>query len=92
MALPSGFSTTLGNPISIRLVLLGLVVMPVAVLVLPLDVDGHLIIPRDRDPILPMLPPSSSRKTQQPQRQVPWTLTPMVPMPLPSSGAGLHQQ
>ena len=33
---------TLSNPISIRLVLLGLVVMPVAVLVLPFDVDVHL--------------------------------------------------
>jgi len=28
MALPSGFSTTLSDPIGIRLVLLGLVVMP----------------------------------------------------------------
>jgi len=28
MALPSGFSTTLSNPIGIRLFLLGLVVMP----------------------------------------------------------------
>jgi hypothetical protein len=25
-------------------------------------------------------------------KQVPWTLTPVVLMPLPSSGAGLHRQ
>jgi len=43
MALPSGFSTTLSNPISICLVLLGLVVMPVAVLDLPFGVDGHCL-------------------------------------------------
>jgi hypothetical protein len=42
MALPSGYSTTLSNPIGIRLVLLGLVVMPVAVLILPFNVDCHL--------------------------------------------------
>ena len=41
MALPSGFSTTLSNPIGIRLVLLGLVVMLVAVLILVFDVDRH---------------------------------------------------
>ena len=41
MALPSGFSTTLSDPIGIRLVLLGLVVMPVAVLVLVFNVDKH---------------------------------------------------
>jgi hypothetical protein len=41
MALPSGFRTTLSKPISIRLVLLGLVVMPVTVLILPLDVDDQ---------------------------------------------------
>jgi hypothetical protein len=35
MTLSSGFSMTLSNPIGICLVLLGLVVMPVAVLVLP---------------------------------------------------------
>jgi hypothetical protein len=39
MALPSGFSTTLSNPIGIRLVLLGLVVMPVPVLLLPFNID-----------------------------------------------------
>jgi len=33
MALSSGFSTTLSNPIGIRLVLLGLVVMPTTELV-----------------------------------------------------------
>ena len=33
MALPSGFSTTLSNPIGICLVLLCLVVMPVALLI-----------------------------------------------------------
>jgi len=43
MALSSGFSTTLSNPIGIRLVLLALVVMPATELVLPLDVDGHWI-------------------------------------------------
>jgi len=43
MTLPSGFSTMLSNPIGIRLVLLGLVVMPVAVLVLPFDVDRHCL-------------------------------------------------
>ena len=43
MALPSRCSTTLSNPIGVRLVLLGLVVMPVAVLVLPFNVDGHTI-------------------------------------------------
>jgi len=41
MALPSGFSTTLSNPISIRLVLFGLVVMPATELVFPFNVDGH---------------------------------------------------
>jgi hypothetical protein len=41
MALPSRFSTTLSNTKGICLVLLALVLMPVAVLVLPLDVDGH---------------------------------------------------
>jgi len=46
MALPSGFSTTLSDPIGILLVLLALVVMPVAVWVLPFDVDGHLITPQ----------------------------------------------
>jgi hypothetical protein len=40
---PFLFGSRLSNPISIRLVLLSLVVMPVAVLVLPLDVDGHAI-------------------------------------------------
>jgi hypothetical protein len=92
MALPSGFSTTLSNPISIRLVLLALIVMPVTVLVLPFNVDGHRINPTTPTQDLPMLPPSSSRKTQQPQQQVPWMLTPMVLMRLPSSGGGLHQQ
>jgi hypothetical protein len=41
MALPSGSSTMLSNPIGIRLVLLVLVVTPVAVLVLPFNVDCH---------------------------------------------------
>jgi hypothetical protein len=41
MALPSGFSTTLSNPIGICLVLLPLVVMPTTELVLPLDIDGY---------------------------------------------------
>jgi hypothetical protein len=49
MALASGFSMTLSNPISICLVLLGPVVMPVAVLVLPFNVDRHTPISRDRE-------------------------------------------
>ena len=69
MALPSGFSTTLSNPIGIRLVLLGLVVMPVSVLVLPFDVDGHPINPTTPDPDPPMLLLSSSKRRQQPQQQ-----------------------
>lgn len=52
MALPSGFSTTLSNPIGIRLVLLGLVVMPTTELVLPFNVDGHLLTPTTPDLIL----------------------------------------
>jgi hypothetical protein len=42
MAIPSGFSTTLSNPISIRLVLLGLEVSPVSILVLPFNIDCHI--------------------------------------------------
>jgi len=41
MALPRRYSTALSDPIGIRLVLLGLVTMPIAVLVLPLNVDAH---------------------------------------------------
>jgi hypothetical protein len=41
MALPSGFSTTLSNPIGIRLVLLGLAVMPPTELVLPFNMNSH---------------------------------------------------
>ena len=41
IALLSRFSMTLTNPVSIRLVLLGLAVMPVAVVVLVFDLDGH---------------------------------------------------
>ena len=74
----------------IQLVLLGLVVMPTTELVLPFNVDRHFITPTTPTQDPPMLPPSSSRRKQQPQRQVPWMLTPEVPMPLPSSGAG-HQ-
>ena len=85
MALPSGLSTALSNPIGIRLVLLALVVMPVAVLVLPFNVDGHRINPTTPDPILPMPLLSSGKNWQQPQRQVPVIWTPAVPMPL------LHQ-
>jgi len=70
MALPSGFSTTLSNPIGIRLVLLGLVVMPTTELVLPFDVDGHLITPTTPTPDPPMLPPSSSKRKRQLQQQV----------------------
>jgi hypothetical protein len=43
MALSSGFSKTLSNPISICLVLLGLVVMPTTELVLVFDVAGYRI-------------------------------------------------
>jgi len=43
VALPSGFSTTLSNPIGIRLVLLALVVMPTTELILPFNVDGHCL-------------------------------------------------
>jgi hypothetical protein len=43
MALPSGFSTMLSNPIGIRLVLLGLVVMPVAVLISLFNVYGNFL-------------------------------------------------
>jgi hypothetical protein len=50
MVPPSGFRTTLSNPIRIRLVLLGLVVMPVAVLVLPFNVDGHFSDPHASQP------------------------------------------
>jgi hypothetical protein len=41
MAFPSGFSTTLSNPMGIRWILLGLVGMPTTELVLPFDVDRH---------------------------------------------------
>ena len=44
MALPSGLSNMLSNPIGIRLVLLGLVVMQVAMLVLPFDADNHSVL------------------------------------------------
>jgi hypothetical protein len=81
MPFASGFSTTLSNPISIRLVLLGLVVMPKTKLVLPLNVDGHWITPTTptQDPPVPL--PSSSRKRQQPQQQVLGTCSPAVLMP-----------
>jgi len=92
MPLSCGCSTTLSNPISIRLVLLALIVLPVAVLVLPFNVDGHEINPTTPVPDPPMLPPSSSRRTQQPQQRVPGTWIPAVLMPLLSSGAGHHQQ
>ena len=39
---PFLFGSRLSNPKGTHLVLLGLVVMPVAVLVLPFDVDGHI--------------------------------------------------
>ena len=82
----------LGNPIGIRLVLLGLVVMPPTELVLPFDVDGHRVIPIAPTQAPPMLLPSSGMNWQQPQQQVPWMLTPAVLMPPPSSEAGHHQQ
>jgi len=55
MALPSGFSTMLSDPAGVRLVLLGLVVMPATELVLMFDVDGHRINPTTPDPDPPML-------------------------------------
>ena len=39
MAFPNGFSTTMSDPIGIRLVLLGLVVMPTTELLLVFNVD-----------------------------------------------------
>ena len=50
MALSSGFSTTLSNPIGIHLVLLRLVVMATTELVLPFNVDVHLITPHNARP------------------------------------------
>jgi hypothetical protein len=46
----------LSNPIGIRLVLLGLVVMPTTELVLPFNVDRHFIIPTtpNQDPPMPL--------------------------------------
>jgi hypothetical protein len=55
----------------IRLVLLALVVVPVAVLVLPLNVDGHFIIPTTPTQDPPALPLSSGKRKQQLQQQVP---------------------
>jgi len=46
MALPSGFSTTLSNPIGIHLVLLGLVVTPTTGLLLVFNVDTVGILRR----------------------------------------------
>jgi hypothetical protein len=51
------FSTTLSNPIGIRLVLLGLVVMPTTELVLPFDVDCYRLTPTTSNPVPPMLLP-----------------------------------
>ena len=65
VALPSGFSTTLSDPIGILLVLLALVVMPTTELVLPFNVDGHWITPTTPDPTPPTLPPFLSSKLQQ---------------------------
>jgi len=81
----------LGDLIGVAFVVNGLVLLPFAELILPLDhdFDAHRINPTTPDLILPMLLPFSSRRTQQPQQQVPVTSIPMVPMPLPSSGAGL---
>jgi hypothetical protein len=92
MTLSSGFSTTLSNPISIRLVLLSLVVLPTTELILPFNVDGHWITPTTPIPTPPTLLPSSDRNSQRPQRQVLWIPTPAVLMPLPSSGGDLHRQ
>jgi len=85
MALPSGFNTTLSNPISVRLVLLGLVVMPVAVLVLPFNVDGHRIAPTTPTLIPPTLLSSTGKRKRQPQRQVPFVLIEEVLVMMPSS-------
>jgi len=92
MALPSGFSTALSDPIGIRLVLLGLVVMPVAVLVLVFDIDGHRITPTTPTQDPPMLLPYAGKRKQQLQQRVLWMLTPAVLMPLLSNGADRHQQ
>jgi len=52
-----------------------------------------LITPTIPNQDLPMLLPFLSSNWQQPQRQVPWMLTPEVLMPLLSNGAGrLNQQ
>jgi hypothetical protein len=59
VALSSGFSTTLSNPINIRLVLLALVVMPTTELVLPFNVDGHRITPTTPTQDPQMLLPAS---------------------------------
>jgi ABC-type transport system involved in cytochrome c biogenesis permease component len=57
MALPSGFSTTLSNPIGIRLVLLGLVVMPIAVPVLPFNIyHTQNIFPNEENLFAPVMP------------------------------------
>jgi hypothetical protein len=67
-------------------------VVSMSELVLPFDVNAHLINPTipTQDPPVPL--PSSGMKKQQPQQRVPWMLTPAVPKQLLSSGAGLHQQ
>jgi len=46
MALPSGFSKTVSNPIGICLVLHALVVMPTPELVLPFNSDSYRITPK----------------------------------------------
>ena len=79
VALPSGFSTTLSDPIGILLVLLALVVMPTTELVLPFNVDGHWITPTTPDPTPPTLPPFLSSNLQQLQ---PWVLWVLISLPL----------
>jgi len=66
MLLTSGFSTALSNPIGIRQVLFSWVVMPVAVLVLPLDIDDHPFTPTTPGLDPPTLSPNSIKRKQSP--------------------------
>ena len=72
----------------------GLVVVPAPKRILPLDVDFgvHLFTDTNPDPTLPAPMLFSGRHWRRLRQMVPWMPTPAVPMPLPSSGAGLHLQ